>query len=55
MQENALLTTALKEVMSGEIREKTQEGIDEPTILPWPMIDQGMGSDEPTIHYHWTE
>ena len=31
--------------MGGEISEKTQEDIDEPTIPPWPMIGQGMGSD----------
>ena len=49
MQEDALLLTALKEVMGGEISEKTQEDIDEPTIPLSPMIDQRMGSDESTI------
>ena len=33
----------IKEVMSGEISEKTQEDIDEPTIPPSPMIPQGDG------------
>ena len=44
MYEDAFLLTALKEVMGGEISEKTQEDIDKPTIPPSPMIDQGMGS-----------
>ena len=34
MQEDALLLTALKEVMGVEISEKTHEDIDEPTIPP---------------------